>query len=89
MKLPKPIPVTELAQKLNAELLGDRSLLATGINEIHKVEPGDVMFVDAKKYFKKALASAATIIILNEKIPCPPGKDSIALVHSRSGPLST
>lgn len=74
MKLPHPIPVSELAEKLNAQLLGDNTLIATGINEIHKVVPGDVMFVDAKKYFKKALASAATIIILNEKIPCPPGK---------------
>ena len=74
MKFTHPIPVTELAKKMNAELLGDHTLMATGINEIHKVEPGDVMFVDAKKYFKKALASAATIVILNEKIPCPPGK---------------
>lgn len=81
MKFKQPIPVTELAKKINAELLGDRSLLATGINEIHKVEPGDVMFVDAKKYFKKSLASAATIIILNEKIPCPPGKALLVCDH--------
>lgn len=81
MKFPQPIPVTELAKKLKAVLLGDFSLVATGINEIHKVEPGDVMFVDSKKYFRKALESAATIIILNEKIHCPPGKALLVCDH--------
>jgi UDP-3-O-[3-hydroxymyristoyl] glucosamine N-acyltransferase len=74
MKLPHPIPVKELARKAEATLIGDDSLLATGINEIHKVEPGDVTFVDVPKYFKKSLSSAATIILLNEPAVCPPGK---------------
>ena len=54
MKFPHPIPVKELAQKLGAKLIGDESLQATGINEIHKVESGDITFVDARKYFKKS-----------------------------------
>lgn len=74
MKFPQPVPVREIAQKLNAKLLGNAELLATGINEIHKVEPGDITFVDAPKYFKKSLQSAATIIILNQETECPPGK---------------
>lgn len=74
MKFLQPIPVKEIARKIGATLIGDDTLLASGINEIHKVEPGDIMFVDNQKYFKKALDSAATIIILNEKTDCPPGK---------------
>ncbi|MBK8556086.1 MAG: UDP-3-O-(3-hydroxymyristoyl)glucosamine N-acyltransferase [Lewinellaceae bacterium] len=74
MKFPQPIPVAELAARFNAELIGDASLQATGINEIHKVEPGDVAFSDAPKYFEKTLQSAATIILLNAPADCPPGK---------------
>jgi len=74
MKFPKPIPVTELARLMDAELIGDDSLKATGINEIHQVEVGDVTFVDVKKYFNKSLQSAASIIILNERVEAPDGK---------------
>lgn len=75
MKFPQPIPVRVLAQRLNArQVIGDESLSATGINEIHKVEPGDIAFSDVKKYFEKTLKSAATVILLNEPAECPPGK---------------
>ena len=74
MKFPEPIPVVELAKRFNAKLVGDKSLMATGINEIHKVEKGDITFVDIPKYFNKSLHSAASIIILNEKAKCPKGK---------------
>jgi UDP-3-O-[3-hydroxymyristoyl] glucosamine N-acyltransferase len=74
MKFPKPIPVTELATELSAKLIGDTSLMATGINEIHKVEAGDITFSDVAKYFQKSIQSAATIILLNEEADCPEGK---------------
>lgn len=74
MKFSHPIPVREIAQKIKAEILGDDTLVATGVNEIHKVEPGDITFSDVKKYFQKSIQSAATIIILNERVECPPGK---------------
>lgn len=74
MNLSTPITVRELATKINATIIGDASLTATGINEIHHVRPGDITFVDVKKYFDKALNSPATVIILNEKTECPPGK---------------
>ncbi len=100
MKFPKPIPVLEIARKTGATLLGDESLLATGINEIHKVVPGDITFVDNRKYFRKSLESAASIIFLNEKTECPPGKalllcdnpfeayDSLVREHRPFRPLS-
>ncbi|GAB5552092.1 MAG: UDP-3-O-(3-hydroxymyristoyl)glucosamine N-acyltransferase [Saprospiraceae bacterium] len=74
MKFPNPIPVQEIAKKINASLIGDAKAQATGINEIHHVTAGDITFVDVKKYFNKSLKSAATIIILNEKVKAPKGK---------------
>ena len=75
MKFPQPIPVRELARRLDAsQIIGDENLTASGINEIHKVEPGDIAFSDVKKYFEKTLRSAATVILLNEPAECPPGK---------------
>lgn len=48
--------------------------MATGINEIHKVVPGDITFVDVQKYFDSALRSVASIVILNEEVDVPEGK---------------
>ena len=81
MKFPHPIPVREIARKIGATLLGDDTLLATGINEVHKVETGDITFVDNEKYFQKSLGSAASIIILNKKTDCPPGKALLVCDH--------
>ncbi len=81
MKFPNPIPITDIAQKIGAKIIGDESLMAIGINEIHKVKKGDITFVDVKKYFDKSLKSAASIIILNEVTACPPGKALLVCEH--------
>ena len=74
MKFPSPVSIIELA-KLTGSLLISRSEdLASGINEIHMVENGDITFVDHPKYYDKALSSAATFIIINKKIEAPEGK---------------
>ena len=65
MNFPHPIPVREIADMIQAEIIGDAGVLATGINEIHNVRPGDITFVDVKKYFDKSLTSAASIVLLN------------------------
>ncbi len=44
------------------------------MNEIHVVEPGDIVFVDHPKYYDKALESAATIVLINKEVDCPEGK---------------
>jgi len=79
MKFPQPIPVQKIVEKFDLEIIGDANLLATGINEIHKVETGDITFVDVEKYFQKSLTSSASIIIINKKVECPDGK---ALLYS-------
>ena len=74
MKLKKPTTIASLADKYNLKIIGDHSLFAYGINEIHKVEEGDITFVDAEKYYDKSIQSAANIILINKETECPPGK---------------
>ncbi|MGB3197576.1 MAG: LpxD N-terminal domain-containing protein [Saprospiraceae bacterium] len=74
MKLKKPTTIASLADKYNLKIIGDHSLFAYGINEIHKVEEGDITFVDAEKYYDKSIHSAANIILINKETECPPGK---------------
>ncbi len=74
MKFDNPVPLTTIAQLIGAEVVGNNNGNATGINEIHKVEEGDLVFVDYPKYYDKCINSAATFIIINKKTDCPEGK---------------
>jgi UDP-3-O-[3-hydroxymyristoyl] glucosamine N-acyltransferase len=74
MRFQKPVPLTQIAELIHAELLGNTTASATGINEIHKVEQGDLAFVDHPKYYDKCLQSDASFIIINKKTAIPEGK---------------
>ncbi len=74
MKFPQPYTLKEIAQFINCDYVGSADFSVLGMNEIHVVEPGDIVFVDHPKYYDKALQSAATIILINKKVNCPEGK---------------
>ena len=74
MKLARPTTAAALAQRLGARLLGEGELVVFGLNEIHHVEAGDLTFVDFHKYYKVALSSAASVVLIDQEHPCPPGK---------------
>lgn len=74
MKFPKVHSLREIADLLDCEFIGDQDFPVLGMNEIHVVEPGDIVFVDHPKYYDKALQSAATIVLINKKVDCPEGK---------------
>lgn len=74
MRFEQPVPVTTIAALIGAELMGNREGLATGINEIHKVETGDLVFVDHPKYYDTCIRSAASFIIINARTDVPEGK---------------
>ena len=74
MRFPNPVPIGEIARLIHARVKGDPSAQATGINEIHRVEQGDLAFVDHPKYYDKCLRSAASFLIINADVDCPPGK---------------
>jgi UDP-3-O-[3-hydroxymyristoyl] glucosamine N-acyltransferase len=74
MRFEKPVPIVWIAEFIGAEILGNKSGKARGINEIHKVESGDIVFVDHPKYFSTCINSAATFIIINKKTDFPDEK---------------
>jgi UDP-3-O-[3-hydroxymyristoyl] glucosamine N-acyltransferase len=74
MRFDQPVPVTTIAQLIGAEIVGNSKGMATGINEIHKVEAGDLVFVDHPKYYDTCIHSAASFIIINKKTEVPEGK---------------
>lgn len=74
MQFPSPVSLQWIADFIGAKLLGDPNAMATGINEIHKVEKGDLAFVDHPKYYDKCINSAASFIIINKETSFPEGK---------------
>ena len=74
MRFEKPVPVSWIAEFIEAKILGNKDGKATGINEIHKVEKGDIVFVDHPKYYNTCIHSAATFIIINKETDFPEGK---------------
>lgn len=74
MRFEKPVSLKQIAELIHAELIGNTAAMATGINEIHMVEAGDLVFVDHPKYYDKCIQSAASFIIINKKTAVPDGK---------------
>lgn len=74
MKFNRTHTLSEIATIINCEFVGDASFPVEGMNEIHVVTPGDIVFVDHPKYYDKALQSAATIVLINKQVECPKGK---------------
>ncbi|GAL77666.1 UDP-3-O-[3-hydroxymyristoyl] glucosamine N-acyltransferase [Algibacter lectus] len=75
MKFPKQHTLKQIAELIGCDFVGgDLNFPVLGMNEIHVVEAGDIVFVDHPKYYDKALNSAATIILINKKVDCPEGK---------------
>lgn len=85
MKFPAPVSIKWIASLINAEVLGNENAEATGINEIHSVEEGDIVFVDHPKYYDKCLRSKATFIIINKKTEIPAGKTLLVVEEPFEG----
>ena len=74
MKFSTPQTIEGIARILNCDYIGNAEFPVFGMNEIHVVASGDIVFVDHPKYYEKALTSKATIILINKKVDCPDGK---------------
>ncbi|WP_334124926.1 UDP-3-O-(3-hydroxymyristoyl)glucosamine N-acyltransferase [Empedobacter brevis] len=74
MKFPHTHKLKDIASIIDAKFIGDENFPVEGINEIHRVEAGDIVFVDHPKYYDKALQSNATIVLINKEVECPEGK---------------
>ncbi|MFT0715702.1 UDP-3-O-(3-hydroxymyristoyl)glucosamine N-acyltransferase [Flagellimonas lutimaris] len=74
MKFPRTYTLKEISEIIETDFVGDEDFPVLGMNEIHVVEEGDIVFVDHPKYYDKALQSKATIILINKEVDCPEGK---------------
>src|ERR1700749_213295 len=74
MKFSKTHSLKEIAAIISCPYIGADDFPVEGMNEIHVVTPGDIVFVDHPKYYDKALESAATIVLINKEVECPAGK---------------
>ena len=74
MRFPQPYTLEQIATIINAKYVGVSDFPVLGMNEIHVVQAGDIVFVDHPKYYKKALHSKATIVLINKEVECPEGK---------------
>jgi len=75
MKFPEATTVQWIADLIGAEVIGNAQATVPGINEIHRVEAGDMVFVDHPKYYSTCLNSPAQFIIINStEVTVPEGK---------------
>ncbi|MFC2271150.1 UDP-3-O-(3-hydroxymyristoyl)glucosamine N-acyltransferase [Capnocytophaga ochracea] len=74
MRFPQPYTLEQIATIINAKYVGASDFPVLGMNEIHVVQAGDIVFVDHPKYYEKALKSKATIVLINKEVECPEGK---------------
>lgn len=74
MTFAQPQTLKTIADLIGARLIGDAALAVLGTNEIHRVKPGEIVFVNHPKYYDKALNSPATVILIDKEVDCPKGK---------------
>lgn len=74
MRFPSPYTLKQIATIINSEYVGSADFPVLGMNEIHVVQKGEIVFVDHPKYYEKALNCNASVILINKKVECPPGK---------------
>jgi len=74
MKFAKTHTLKEISEIIACDFVGDENFPVLGMNEIHVVEEGDIVFVDHPKYYDKALQSKATVVLINKEVECPEGK---------------
>jgi len=77
MDFVKPLRLSEIAEIVVGEVVGNPDAEVLGLNELHVVRTGDITFVDHPKYYKKVLESDASYIIINKKVEAPEGKSLI------------
>jgi len=74
LKFPIPHTLKQIATLIGCKYVGADDFPVLGMNEIHVVEKGDIVFVDHPKYYDKALACKATVVLINKNVECPEEK---------------
>jgi UDP-3-O-[3-hydroxymyristoyl] glucosamine N-acyltransferase len=56
--------VSEIASKIQGEVIGDGSILLKGFSTADKAGPGDLTFAENEEFFAKAEESAASAVLV-------------------------
>lgn len=74
MRFPITYSLKQIAEIIDSKYVGADDFPVLGMNEIHVIEDGEIVFVDHPKYYDKALNSKASVVLINKKVECPEGK---------------
>lgn len=74
MRFPSPHTLKQIATVIGCDYVGKDDFPVFGMNEIHVIQEGEIVFVDHPKYYDKALQSKASVVLINKKVDCPEGK---------------
>jgi len=74
VRFPKTYTLKQIAEIIESDYIGDDDFSVLGMNEIHVVQEGEIVFVDHPKYYEKALKCKASVVLINKKVECPEGK---------------
>jgi UDP-3-O-[3-hydroxymyristoyl] glucosamine N-acyltransferase len=66
MTLVRARSVKEVAEFVQALVLGDETVLLTGISSVQSAVPGDLIFVDDEKNLRRALDSRASAVVVGD-----------------------
>jgi len=69
--------IKEISAELNCALAGDPEIEITGVAPIENAQPGDLTFLDNKKYRRYLATTDASAIILENADDLPEGKSAI------------
>lgn len=74
MRFPITYTLKQISEIISSKHIGPDDFPVLGMNEIHVIQEGEIVFVDHPKYYDKALQSKASIILINKEVDCPEGK---------------
>jgi UDP-3-O-[3-hydroxymyristoyl] glucosamine N-acyltransferase len=79
MTLVRGRSVKEVAEFVQARVLGDESVQLTGISSVQSASPGDLVFVDDKKNLRAALESRAAAVVAGDFAAIKPSPKPLLL----------
>lgn len=71
ISLPAPIPLKQIAELVNGEIIGDPETLVSGLSEPSAAQEGDLVFAWSKSYAEQAFKSQGTAVVTSREFSAP------------------
>lgn len=78
----KQMSLQEIADLVEGRLVGDGSIIITGVAGVEDASEGDIVFVETAKFYERALKSPASALIVSESV-MPNGRACIVTKDPR------